>query len=96
VARRVRERRAKFRDALVVALHDWFDLARRYKAREADWLAQVMERADPDPWRQQLRLALTRDDQAALDHLADAPEFGYQRPQTILLLAEATSLPSGL
>jgi serine/threonine-protein kinase len=89
-ARRIGQRSAKVREALVAALDDWLELARRFRAPEADGLARVVDAADRDPWRQQVRLALARDDQGALERLAGAAEFGQQRPQTILLLARHT------
>jgi serine/threonine-protein kinase len=87
VARKLRERPPKVRQVLVAALNDWLDLAQRYKASEADRLARVLDTADPDPWRQELRSALARDDWAALYRLAATEKFKEQQPQTIVLLA---------
>src|SRR5262249_16428801 len=80
-ARRLGQRPGKMREAWVAALEDWLDLARWHQDLEADRLARVVDAADRDPWRQELRLALARDDWATLDRLAGGEEFGRQRPQ---------------
>ena len=59
-ADRVRSRPPEIRGPVVAALDHWLDLARHEKAPEADWLAGVLSAADPDDWRQRLRIAAGR------------------------------------
>jgi serine/threonine protein kinase len=69
-AARIQARPAPIRATLVAALDHWLILARYEKAPEADWLEQVLSKADPDSWRQRLRAARTQDDRKALEQLA--------------------------
>jgi Flp pilus assembly protein TadD/predicted Ser/Thr protein kinase len=79
-------RPAAVRAAVVAGLDHWLDLARHEKAAEAGWLEEVLSAADPDDWRQRLRVARGRRDPQALLALAREVKVATQRPQALLLL----------
>jgi tetratricopeptide (TPR) repeat protein len=80
-------RRPAVRSAAVAGLDDWLDLARWEKAAEVRWLEQVLAAADPDDWRQRLRLARRRRDRQALEDLGGKVKVATQPPQALVLLA---------
>jgi tetratricopeptide (TPR) repeat protein len=73
---------------LVAALDEWLVLLPASKSQEAKWLAAVLAKADPDPWRQQLRSARRQRDRAKLEQLAAEPALSSQPPQTLLMLSD--------
>src|SRR5262249_4672775 len=77
------------RDHLVAALDDW--LGTKWKAGfpGAEPLLAVVQRADPDVWRNQFRHALRRGDGRALETLARDPEVIGQLPVTMYMLASS-------
>jgi tetratricopeptide (TPR) repeat protein len=70
--------------ALAVALDDWAFLTRDREKRER--LSEVARRADPDPWRNRLRAALSEKDVKALHKLAAAEAVKEQSPTTLVML----------
>jgi tetratricopeptide (TPR) repeat protein len=88
-AARIRGRPPAVRGALVAALDQWLDLARREKASEVGWLERVLAAADPDDWRRRLRAACGSKDRRALEKLAREVDVAAQPPQALFLLDEA-------
>jgi serine/threonine-protein kinase len=85
---RIRRRPEEVRARLVATLDEWLFLLPANKGEEAKWLAAVLAKADPDPWRQQLRSARRQRERARLEQLAAAPALLSQPPQTLLMLSE--------
>jgi serine/threonine-protein kinase len=85
---RIRQRPEPFRARLVAALDDWLVLLPRSEARKAKWLAAVLAEADPDRWRQQLRVARREGSQEELERLAVGPGLARQPPQALLALGK--------
>ncbi|HEV3444747.1 MAG TPA: tetratricopeptide repeat protein [Gemmataceae bacterium] len=86
----LQRRSPAIRDALLVALDHWLILARYKKAPEAAWLEQVLAAADPDPWRQEMRVARRRDPLQArqtLERLAREVDVSAQPPEALFVLA---------
>jgi serine/threonine-protein kinase len=84
----VRRRRPETRARLLVGLDTWLGLARQLKAPEVSWLFGLLQAADDDVWRKELRAALTRDDPEEVERLARSEALTRQPPQTVLLLAD--------
>jgi tetratricopeptide (TPR) repeat protein len=80
-------RTSGIRTQLVAALDDWAFLLGRMQKGKGTAQTEVANRADDDPWRQELRRAAIRKDLATLQRLAKAPEVLRQLPATIVLLA---------
>jgi len=76
------------RERLIAGLDAWLGLARQLKAPEAGWLFGLLQAADGDAWRKELRSAMARDDVKEVERLARPEELGRQPPQTVLLLAD--------
>ncbi len=84
----VRRHEPETRARLLVGLDAWLAVARRLKAPEAGWLLGVLQAADGDAWRKELRAALARDDWEEVERLARPEALARQPPQTVLLLAD--------
>src|SRR5262249_4516316 len=91
VAARIRDRSGPVRDRLIAALENWMLLAAGNAAPrpEVKWLWAVVQGADTDSWRRQLRQAwIERNGRAFQKLLVDNPEFVKQQsPSTLVLLA---------
>jgi tetratricopeptide (TPR) repeat protein len=76
--------------ALLPALDDWVGV-RSAENNEAGTrrLVEALRAADPDPWRQQMREALAREDWVALDKLVESDELDRQSAATLAFLATA-------
>ena len=80
---------------LVAALDDWFHVTdilektQKQRSLEGKQLLQIARLADPDPWRDRLRDAIERGDDAALSNLAAERDVVEQPPPTVLLLVRA-------
>jgi serine/threonine-protein kinase len=85
---RVRQRPERFRARLVAALDDWLFLLPRSEVEKAKWLAAVLAVADPDPWRQKLRVARHEGNREKLERLAVDPGLARQPAQALLALGE--------
>jgi tetratricopeptide (TPR) repeat protein len=70
---------------LVAALDNWAEVTTEPQLRRR--LLAVAKRVDPEPWRDQVRDAISRDDQGKLQELARRNDLGEQPPQLILLLS---------
>ena len=81
--------------ALVAALDDWFQVTQYRQSKDEKFLSgktellQIARLADPDPWRDRLRDAIQRDDEATLVKLAAEKEVVTQTAATVLHLARA-------
>jgi serine/threonine protein kinase/Flp pilus assembly protein TadD len=76
-------------DELAAALDDWAQIRRTGHKPGADSLASLARAADPDPYRNQLRDALEKNERKRLEELA-ASEAVFTLPSsTIVLLARA-------
>ncbi|AMV31502.1 Serine/threonine-protein kinase PknB [Pirellula sp. SH-Sr6A] len=78
VAQRVRQSTVSF--ALIAALDDW---AACSDATTRDWILQVSRRADPDPWRDEVR---DQSKWADIEHLKSLAESAELSKQPIALL----------
>jgi serine/threonine-protein kinase len=84
---RIRQRPEPVQGRVVAALDDWLLLLEKNREDEqAKWLAAVLDEADPDPWRQQLRVARRQRQRPELEKLADDPRLAGQPPQALLML----------
>ncbi len=70
MAARIRARSAPARDAVVAWLYAWHLQAHRAKAPYAGWISGVLEAADEDPLRREVRAAIVRGDRGRIDALA--------------------------
>ena len=79
----------QLRCTLLAALDDWA-LSKRvdFKSGGERLLAITLD-ADPDPWRDRLRKAIARKDDATLAELARAKQATSQAVTTVLLLGQA-------
>jgi tetratricopeptide (TPR) repeat protein len=84
----VRRRPPQTREALIAGLDAWLGLAQQLKAEEAAWLFGVLQAADADEWRKDLRRALQHDDAMEVERLARSDALARQPPQTVLLLTD--------
>jgi serine/threonine-protein kinase len=86
-AARIGQRPAHVRQRIIGALDDWQSLLwDPGEASTARWVEAVLTAADPDPWRQRLRVARRKNDQPELQRLADEVDVGRQPPWTLMLL----------
>jgi serine/threonine-protein kinase len=84
-----RIRRRSIRRELARALDFWSSMRRRAgNTTSPTWqqLLEVARAADPDPWRDQLRAALQKDDRQALEALAASVDVRELPPETLTLL----------
>jgi serine/threonine protein kinase/Flp pilus assembly protein TadD len=85
-AARLRRRPQAVRGAALAALDHWLILARYKRAPESDWLDRVLSAAEPDPWRQAVRVARARNDRKALEKLACEVDVAAQPPEALFML----------
>src|SRR5262249_19243412 len=76
---------------LVAGLDRWIWVAEYDPAMEKDrrWLREVVDAADPDPWRKKVRAATGRRDRQGLEALAQKVDVARQPPQALVLLGYA-------
>jgi serine/threonine-protein kinase len=79
------------------ALDYWAVLCRYYfpeQTQNPDWrrLLEIARRADPDPWRNRVRDALTQEDRQALKDLAASPQVRQLPPPVLVVLANALTM----
>lgn len=79
-----RVRASPVRGFLVAALDDWAACAA--DRDQQAWVLAVVQRADPDPWRDRVRDPATWDNPEALRALADRPPVAEQSPQLLAVL----------
>jgi tetratricopeptide (TPR) repeat protein len=77
-----------FRARLVAALDDWLFLLPRSEVQKARWLTAVLAAADPNRWRQRLRVARRQGNRQELEQLAVRPGLAGQPPQALLALGQ--------
>jgi superkiller protein 3 len=87
------------KEELVLGLDNWVR-ARRLKGivmgEPPGWqrLLAIARKADPDPWRDQLREALLREDRTTLANLARDPAVMARPPASVFLLANVLDMTS--
>ncbi len=76
--------------AIVAALDDWATVRRKAAAGPASpgtiRLLDAVRAIDPDPWRNDLRMAMAADDRKGLVRLANDPKLTEQSPASLVLL----------
>jgi tetratricopeptide (TPR) repeat protein len=77
------------RDRLLAALDDWLVGSWRSGPPDKDRLLVVLARADRDPWRNSMRMALVGGKRQALKTLSQGEQAKAQSPATLGLLADA-------
>jgi serine/threonine-protein kinase len=87
--RRIRQRPTAFRQRVVTALDDWLVLVPRSDAAKEKWLTAMLAEADPDPWRQELRVARRARNREKLERLAAGSGVASQPAQALRALGEA-------
>jgi tetratricopeptide (TPR) repeat protein/serine/threonine protein kinase len=90
---RVQGRPADVQARLLAALHECLAYAPSQEAEARRWLVEVLNAADDDPWRAQLRQAWVADDGPAFGRLAGRAEVRKQPPSFLLWVAHR--LPPG-
>lgn len=86
-----RIRASAIRRELTVSLDSWASARERMKTGEKDWqrLLAIVQKADPDPWRNRMRVAQQQRDLKALVELARLEEMAAQPVQTVGCLGDA-------
>jgi tetratricopeptide (TPR) repeat protein len=88
LAQRIRAEQSAIREALIAALEDWQANALQATALEsANLLRAIAAAADDDPWRRQLRAAVTAKDATALRALSGQARRLSLPPSSLELLA---------
>jgi tetratricopeptide (TPR) repeat protein len=97
-AHRLSGRPEVIRVPVLAALYDWHAIATSHKQAERQWLDEVIEQADRDPWRAAMRAALARKDVPALEKLAGEVKVETQPVELLTILGRTLtkggSLPS--
>jgi len=88
----IQSRPEPIRGLLVATLYECRSRTPENDAETRQWLSAVIDAADNDAWRTQVRKALRDRDWKALEHLAR--EVDVQKQPTYLVLVLATSLPT--
>src|SRR5262249_25170003 len=81
-----RVRHSPIREPLLIALEDWARVKSITGSPGRERLERVVEQADHDPWRRQLRSALKGQDAARLAQMAEREDTFHQPPLTLLRL----------
>jgi superkiller protein 3 len=79
-----RAKASPLRYVLAATLDHWADVA---PSETAARLLEVARRADPDPWRDQVRDLKTWENVPTMRHLADVVQPAHQTPQILVLMA---------
>jgi tetratricopeptide (TPR) repeat protein len=82
----VRQRPDAVRDFLIVGLESWIACS---SGQERDWLVAVLQAADKDPWRTDVRRASARGDRVKLEELARTVDVSKQPAQSLVLLGRS-------
>jgi serine/threonine-protein kinase len=86
-AARIGKRPAQVRARIIGVLDDWHSLLwEPGDAATRRWVEAVLSKADPDPWRQRLRVARRKSDLRELRRLAAEADVARQPPWTLMLL----------
>jgi serine/threonine protein kinase/uncharacterized protein HemY len=94
VARRIRG--AAISDYLITGLDEWLLTQWPNPQPESANLLAILERADRDPWRNQVRAAWGHKDKQAFTRLAHDSSVLEQPPSSLLLLAKSLGFKSAL
>ena len=82
--------RSRIAAAVLPALDDWVAVRSVGNNESATrHLIDLLQAADSDPWRQQMRVALARKDWPALENLAKSPDLDRQEAATLSFLSAA-------
>ncbi|MEN8681110.1 MAG: protein kinase, partial [Akkermansiaceae bacterium] len=85
----VSQLKGELKDFALVGLQSWVNALVESNPERAAQLQEVIEIADNDPWRRELRAAIRTKDAIALEFLADSPDLDKQPPQVVLGIASA-------
>jgi serine/threonine-protein kinase len=85
----LQERPRGIQDRLAAILHFCLASARDAQKKQKSWLQEVLTAADPDPWRQQVRQALVREDPLALEKLLGEADVARQPPAFLVEVARS-------
>jgi tetratricopeptide (TPR) repeat protein len=88
VGARLRKRPGEVRARIVAALDEWLFRLKADEVKKIEWLKAVLAETDPDPWREQLRVAWRQRDRKRLEQLASDPGLIHQPAQTLLMLGQ--------
>ena len=77
------------REALLAGLENWWLAARGRDAAAHDWLGAVLQIADADGWRAQVRAAVDRRDRRRLEELAGKNDVARQPKAAVTSLSRA-------
>jgi eukaryotic-like serine/threonine-protein kinase len=91
VASFIQQRPKPIQEHLLAALDAGLARVPKDRPQAQQWLANVLQAADPDPWRKQAREALAAQDWAELEKLLNKVNVARQRPALLHLLS--SSLP---
>jgi serine/threonine-protein kinase len=86
------QRPRPMQDRLAALLHFCLSRAGAEQKEQRQWLSEVLAAADPDPWRQQVRQAVTQADAALLTRLVDQVDVS-QLPLGLVEVAREPLLP---
>ena len=81
--------RKELQDRILAGLSAWAEAIEETDAKQAARLEEIIDRADTDPWRRELRQAITAGDAVVLEALADRKEISEQPVMTVLQLSSA-------
>jgi eukaryotic-like serine/threonine-protein kinase len=82
----VKRRPAETRERLLAGLDAWFLLLPPRKTPEKDWLVRVLQAADENVSRKELRVALAKNDPKEVERLATPEALARQGPEVVLFV----------
>jgi tetratricopeptide (TPR) repeat protein len=86
---RITAERESMCDRIFAGLSAWSDVLDETNPEQAARLEEIIDRADTDPWRRELRQAIKAGDAAGLAALAEREEIAHQPTLTVLQLSSA-------
>jgi tetratricopeptide (TPR) repeat protein/serine/threonine protein kinase len=86
---RITAERESLRDRIFAGLTAWSDALKETNPDQAARLEEIIDQADTDPWRRELRQAIKAGDAAALEALSEREEIAKQPTLTVLQLFSA-------
>jgi len=89
VVSRITQRPNPVQEAVVAGLDNWWLIARGHDATTHDWLGAVLQAADADGWRAQVRRAVVQKDRHPLEELAGKEDLAIQSPAAVASLSWA-------
>jgi tetratricopeptide (TPR) repeat protein len=85
----ITQRPAPVQEAVVTGLDNWWLIARDHDATTHDWLGAVLQAADADGWRAQVRRAVAQKDRRPLEEIAGKEDLAVQSPAAVSSLTWA-------